>query len=84
MTITTLPSRQFQQNANQAQKATRDGPVFITNRGRPTQVLLSIEDYRRLTGTSRNIADLLAMPALGDVELEIAPRHERAAPVDLD
>jgi len=84
MTITTISSREFQQNANQAQKATRQGPVFITNRGRTTQVLLSIEDYHRLRGERQNIADLLAMPGLADIELEIPPRLERAAPVDLD
>lgn len=84
MTITTISRREFQQNANQAQKATRQGPVFITNRGRTTQVLLSIEDYHRLSGERQNIADLLAMPGLADIELDIPPRLERAAPVDLD
>ncbi|PKA38876.1 type II toxin-antitoxin system Phd/YefM family antitoxin (plasmid) [Rhizobium sullae] len=84
MSITTISSREFQQNANRAQKATRQGPVFITNRGRTAQVLLSIEDYHRLTGKRQNIADLLAMPGLEDIELEIPPRLERAAPVDLD
>lgn len=84
MSITTISSREFQQNANQAQKATRQGPVFITNRGRTAQVLLSIEDYHRLTGKRQNIADLLAMPGLADIDLEIPSRLERAAPVDLD
>ena len=54
MTITTLSSREFQQNANQAQKAARRGPVFITNRGRPAHVLLSYEDYQRISGKRRN------------------------------
>ncbi|MEX2692704.1 type II toxin-antitoxin system Phd/YefM family antitoxin [Rhizobium mongolense] len=84
MSITTISSREFQQNANQAQKATRQGPVFITNRGRTAQVLLSIEDYHRLTGKRQNIADLLAMSELADIELEIPSRLERAAPVNLD
>ncbi|WP_087000709.1 type II toxin-antitoxin system prevent-host-death family antitoxin [Rhizobium sullae] len=84
MSITTISSREFQQNANRAQKATRQGPVFITNRGRTAQVLLSIEDYHRLTGKRQNIADLLAMPGLEDIELEIPPRLERAALMDLD
>ncbi|MBB4226555.1 type II toxin-antitoxin system Phd/YefM family antitoxin [Rhizobium mongolense] len=84
MSVTTISSREFQQNANQAQKATRQGPVFITNRGRTAQVLLSIEDYHRLTGKRQNIADLLAMSELADIELEIPSRLERAAPVNLD
>lgn len=84
MSVTIISSREFQQNANQAQKATRQGPVFITNRGRTAQVLLSIEDYHRLTGKRQNIADLLAMSELADIELEIPSRLERAAPVNLD
>jgi PHD/YefM family antitoxin component YafN of YafNO toxin-antitoxin module len=57
--------------------------VFITDRGKPAYVLLSIEEYQRLTGQRANIADLLAMPGLSDIELEIPPRTERAKPVDL-
>lgn len=83
MTITTLSSRAFQQNANQAQKATRDGPVFITNRGRPTQVLLSFDDYRRLTGGRTKIADLLAMPGIEDLEFEIPASREVTRAADL-
>lgn len=78
MTITTLSSREFQQNANQAQKAAHGGPVFITNRGRTAHVLLSYEEYQRITGSRRNIVEALSMPGLEDTELEI-PRS-RALP----
>ena len=57
--------------------------MFITDRGKPAYVLLSIEEYQRLTGQRANIADLPAMPGLSDIELEIPPRTERAKPVDL-
>ena len=83
MPITTLSSREFNQDTSRAKKAAAKGPVFITDRGKPAHVLLSIDDYRRLTGQHRNIADLLAMPGLADVELDIPPRTERARPVDL-
>jgi PHD/YefM family antitoxin component YafN of YafNO toxin-antitoxin module len=39
-------------------------PVFVTDRGRPTHVLMSVETYRRLTGQTETIVDLLAMPGL--------------------
>jgi prevent-host-death family protein len=68
MSITTLSSRDFQQNASQAQKAAQNGPVFITSRGRPVHVLLSIEEYRRITGKRRSIVDALAMPSIADIE----------------
>jgi prevent-host-death family protein len=83
MPITTLSSREFNQDTSRAKKAAAEGPVFITDRGKPAHVLLSIDDYRRLAGQSRNIADLLAMPGLADVELDIPPRTERARSVDL-
>ena len=62
VTITTLSSREFNQDASGAKKAAKRGPVFITDRGRPAHVLLSIEEYTRLTGNQPGIAELLAMP----------------------
>jgi len=47
MTTTTLTSREFNQDTSRAKKAARRGPVFITDRGRPAHLLLSIEEYRR-------------------------------------
>ena len=78
MTITTLSSRDFNQDASAAKKAAQKGPVFITDRGRPAHVLLSIDDYRKLTGAKGKIADLLAMPGIADVELEIPRLRDRA------
>jgi prevent-host-death family protein len=66
-----MSSREFNQDASKAKKASIHGPVIITDRGRPAHVLLSIEEYRRLTGQDRKIADLLAMPGIEDVELPL-------------
>jgi len=71
VTVTTLSSRAFQQNASHAQKAAESGPVFITRRGEPVQVLLSIEEYRRLLGQRRNIVEALSCPGLSDIELDL-------------
>jgi prevent-host-death family protein len=62
MTVTTLSSREFNQDASGAKKSAQRGPVFITDRGRPAHVLLSIEAYEKLTGTQTSIVELLAMP----------------------
>jgi prevent-host-death family protein len=70
LTITTLSSREFNQDSNRAKKAARNGPVFITDRGRPAHVLLSIEDYQRLTGGGAKIADLLAMSGGEDIAFD--------------
>jgi prevent-host-death family protein len=71
MTVTTLTSREFNQDASGAKKAARRGPVFITDRGRPAHVLLTIEDYRRLAGGNMSLADALAQSdATADFEFK--------------
>jgi prevent-host-death family protein len=84
MTITTLSSRKFNQDVSKAKKAARQGPVFITDRGQPSHVLLSIEDYQKLTGSQVGIIELLAMPAAVDIDFE-PPRldDEIFRPADL-
>ncbi len=64
-----LTSREFNQDVSQAKRAARLEPVFVTDRGRPTHVLMSVETYRRLTGQTETIVDLLAMPGLPAAEL---------------
>lgn len=78
MTITTLSSREFNQDTSRAKKAASNGPVFITDRGKPAHVLLSIEAYQRLVGKGRSIVDALSMPGLADIEFE--PPHSRELP----
>jgi prevent-host-death family protein len=73
VTITTLTSREFNQDASRAKKAANKGPVFITDRGKPAHVLLTVEAYRQLTGSRRKIADILAMPGVEDIEFD-SPR----------
>jgi prevent-host-death family protein len=73
MTITTLSSRELNQDITRAKKAAKGGPVFITDRGKLAHVLLSIEEYRQLTNQRRNIADSLAMPGVADIEFEPQP-----------
>ncbi len=70
MHITTRTSREFNQDTSGAKRAAADGPVFITDRGVPAHVLLTIEDYRRLSGDEPSIADLLAMPGAEDIEFD--------------
>ena len=83
MTITTLSSRQFNQDASKAKKAAAAGPVFITDRGRPAHVLLTFDEYKKITGDRTRIADLLAMPGIEEIEMEILPLRDLAQPADL-
>ncbi|MGS0627679.1 MULTISPECIES: type II toxin-antitoxin system Phd/YefM family antitoxin [Photorhabdus] len=68
MSITTLSSRELNQDVSRAKKAAKRGPVFITDRGKPAHVLLTFEEYQRITKQRRNIADALAMPGVEDIE----------------
>ena len=70
MDITTFSSREFNQDASGAKKAAKKGPVFITDRGRPAHVLLTIEEYQKLTGKHTSIIDMLAMPGVANIEFD--------------
>ena len=84
MTITTLSSREFNQDTGRAKLAARNGPVFITDRGSPAHVLLTFEEYQRLTGGTASIIDLLGLPpGVEDAELEPPRLRDPAQPADL-
>lgn len=87
MPITTLSSREFNQDRSRAKKAAKNGPVYITDRGRPTFVLLNIEDYQKITHQEKNIFELLAMPegtAAFDFDFEELRSVSIAREVDFD
>ena len=82
MSITTISSRELNQDVTRAKKAAKSGPVFITDRGKPAHVLLSIDEYQRLTKQRRNIADSLAMPGVEDIEFEPQRMSIKTRPAD--
>lgn len=83
MPITTISSRELNQDVTRAKKAAKSGPVFITDRGKPAHVLLSIEEYQRITKQRRNIADSLALPGVEDIEFEPQRMTIEIQPADL-
>ena len=50
MSIHTYSSRDFTRDVGAAKRAANEGPVFITDRGRPAFAVLKIEDYYHLAG----------------------------------
>lgn len=83
MQITTLSSREFNQDASRAKKAANNGPVYITDRGRQTHVLLTVEEFQRISGQSASIIDMLAMPETEDFEFEPPRANGIYRPADL-
>ena len=68
--ITTVSSREFNQDTGGAKKASYAGPVFITDRGKPAHVLMTFADYQRALGKRKNILDLLGMKDAAEIEFE--------------
>lgn len=58
--MTELSAREFNKDVSAAKRAASRGPVIITDRGRPSHVLLSIADYQRLQADERSIVDWLS------------------------
>lgn len=85
MSITTISSREFNQDAGGAKRAAEKGPVIITDRGRPSHVLLSFDEYRKLLGGGPSLLEALAQKEEGDFDFE-PPRmgDDIFRPVDFD
>ena len=64
----TVTSRAFNQDPTAAKRAAVLSPVQITERGKVSHVLLSIDKYQELIGGTKNIIDMLAMPEAKDYE----------------
>ena len=79
-----ISSREFNQDTSRAKKAAERGPVYITDRGRPAHVLLTVEAYEQLVGTQR-VVDRLAEPAgVEDIDLTMHGSEETARPATFD
>lgn len=70
MAIKIFSSREFNQDVGRAKREALSAPVFITDRGKPSHVLLSVKEYRKLTKQKQNIVDLLSMPEASDIDFE--------------
>jgi prevent-host-death family protein len=57
-----VTAREFNQDISKAKRFAATEPVFVTDRGRPTHVLLSMAQYRQLSGERQSILDLVAAP----------------------
>ncbi|WP_150294358.1 type II toxin-antitoxin system Phd/YefM family antitoxin [Sphingobium estronivorans] len=87
MTITTISARDFNQDIGRAKKATINGPVIITDRGKPAHVLMSIDEYRKLRGGKKmSLLESLtpSNPAPLDDGFEFRKLGGITKPVELD
>ena len=73
------------QDAGGAKKAADNGPVIITDRGRPAHVLLSFDDYQKLLGKKLSLLDVVSQDEDDDIDFD-PPRMGDGIfrPVDFD
>jgi PHD/YefM family antitoxin component YafN of YafNO toxin-antitoxin module len=57
-----VTAREFNQDISKAKRFALSEPVFVTDRGRPTHVLLGIAAYRQLSGERQSVLDLIGAP----------------------
>lgn len=72
MPVHTFSSRDFTRDVSAAKRAAAEGPVFITDRGRPAFALLKIDDYYRIIGQGEpTLLDIMdGIPGGDTVEFE--------------
>jgi len=68
---TVFSSRRFNQDTSAAKRAAEDGPVYVTDRGRPSHVLMTFEEYARLTGGDDLVIRLGSDAAAAAVDLPV-------------
>ncbi|MBR6027032.1 MAG: type II toxin-antitoxin system Phd/YefM family antitoxin [Neisseriaceae bacterium] len=59
---TVLTCQDFNRQIAKAQKQCEKSPVFVTNRGQLSYVLMSYKEYLALSEQKQSIADALAFP----------------------
>ncbi|MDF8356516.1 type II toxin-antitoxin system Phd/YefM family antitoxin [Ensifer adhaerens] len=82
MSITTLSSRELNHDVSSAKKAAKSGPVIITDRGKPSHVLMTYDEFERLSGKRRSLIEALAMPGLSAIDFEL--RRVEIGPREVD
>ena len=81
--MTSITAREFNRDVSAAKRAANEHPVLITDRGEPAYVLLSIQEFRRLTTSGESLVDRLSMEEDIEVDFEsarISPRVPELCP----
>lgn len=80
----TFTSRDFNRDPGSIKRAALSGPVFITDRNRPSLVVLAIRDYERLAGRGASLLDVLMPDDDQDFDFEPPKAQVTARPAELD
>ena len=64
-------------------KAANEGPQIITVHGKPTAIVLSMEEYNRLTKPNTRLTDFFKDSPLHDTDLDLSRSHDPAREIEL-
>jgi hypothetical protein len=70
VTVTTLSSHEFDEDASRAMKAAQNGTVFVTDRGHPTHVVLTMQEYQHIIGGQTTLLEALAQLDVADFDFD--------------
>jgi prevent-host-death family protein len=79
----TVTSRDFNRDVSGAKAKADKGPVIVTDRGHPAYVLLRYDEFQRLAGGGRSIADALDDPDTDDIEFDPPRLSLSVSPAEL-
>jgi prevent-host-death family protein len=82
MADTSVPSAEFQKSFGRYREKALQEPVFITNHGRESLVLMSADEYRRLKGRDQKALYPWELSAEDIAALELAEAPAEAAAFD--
>lgn len=80
----TFTSRDFNRDPGSIKRAALSGPVFITDRNKPSLVVLAIKDYERLAGRGTSLFDVLMPDAHQDFDFDPPKAQILGRPAELD
>lgn len=76
-------AREFNQDASRVKRASKDGPVFITDRGKPAHVLMTVAAYERLTAIQSRMPLVEFMESLALADLDLGRGHDTGREIEL-
>ena len=82
MTESTFTSREFSREPGRIRRAAAEGPVIITERGRPIMAVLPYGAYERMRAAPGTILEALDMEGVGEIDFDRPPSVPRPASFD--
>ena len=81
--MATISAREFNHDVSGAKRQASVEPVIITDRGKPSFVLLNMDEYRRLSGRGVSLLNVFQRAERGDFDYEFEKANIVSSDPDL-